>query len=69
MSLLISSMGALDANLGLEQLGPVLDTVFNLYDKALGRLKTDFAEMYPDVERPWETGAADMGGWSIEVVQ
>ena len=55
MSLLISAVGALDVNLGPEQLNPVLDKIMGLYSKSLGRQKTDFKEMYPDVAMPWES--------------
>lgn len=54
MSLLISAVGALDANLGPETLGPVLDNVVRLYEKGLNSAKANFAEKYPDARRPWE---------------
>lgn len=54
MSLLISAVGALDGNLPPDQLGPVLDDVVRLYEKGLNSSKANFAEIFPDADRPWE---------------
>ena len=61
MALLISSMGALDGNLGPKELASTLDTILELQTKALGRYKADFTEMYPDIKRPWEIAAPVSG--------
>ena len=58
MSLLISAVGALDPYLDVKDLGRTLDDVMRLYSLGLARKKMDFAEMYPDVKRPWEKKSA-----------
>jgi len=68
MTLLISAVGALDGNLPPDQLGPVLDEVERLYSKGLERKKSDFAEMYPDVRRPWESQTNVQSGAPISVI-
>jgi hypothetical protein len=55
MTLLISSIEALDPNLAPEELGPILDNVMRLYEKGLNSAKKNFKELYPDVEYTWET--------------
>lgn len=53
MTLLISSVQTLDPNLGPEDLGQALDDAVRLYEKGLSTSKSDFKEMYPDVQAPW----------------
>jgi hypothetical protein len=53
MDLLISSVGALDPNLGPKDLAPVLEDVYRLYNKGLEGEKKNFAEIYPTIEAPW----------------
>lgn len=60
MSLLISSMGALDGNLPPEVLSKTLDTIFKLVEKSLVRKKSDFAELYPGVEIEENEGSKDL---------
>ena len=53
MTLLISSVGALDGNLRPEDLGKVLDDIERLYTKGLKQAETDFTDKYPDATTPW----------------
>ena len=55
MELLISSVGNLNTLLKPEVLGETLDNIIRLYAKGLAASKGEFAELYPDVERTWET--------------
>ena len=55
MELLISSVGNLNTLLDPEVLGETLDNIIRLYAKGLATSKREFAELYPDVERTWET--------------
>ena len=53
MTLLISSVGALDANLGPTDIGPTLDTIVRLYEKGLKQSQRDFSKKYPTATTPW----------------